>query len=90
MTKPTGSQVSPLLTAALRGSLDSVEWFLSDTPKRQYLEFGESPTAKEDPRLRRVMQSPGGFDGAVSKWLGLQRMHISPPPPLPSPPFHGI
>lgn len=75
MTKPMGRQVSPLLTAALGGSLDSVEWFLSDTPKRQYLEFGESPTAREDPRLRRIRQSPGGFDRAVSKWLGLQRTY---------------
>ena len=29
----------PLLQAALKGSLASVEWFLSDMPTRQYLEF---------------------------------------------------
>jgi hypothetical protein len=72
IVKATGSQVPPLLTAAIEGSLPSVEWFLSDTPTRQYLEFGKSKVAKEDPRLKHLKQSPGGFDRAVTKWLGLQ------------------
>ncbi|ETS87326.1 hypothetical protein PFICI_01154 [Pestalotiopsis fici W106-1] len=72
IVKATGSQVPPLLTAAVEGSLASVEWFLSDTPTRQYLEFGKSKVAKEDPRLKHLKQSPGGFDRAITKWLGLQ------------------
>ncbi|KAH6660295.1 ankyrin repeat-containing domain protein [Truncatella angustata] len=72
MVKATGSQVPPLLTAAVEGSLASVEWFLSDTPMRQYLEFGKSRVAKEDPRLKHLIQSPGGFDRAITKWLDLQ------------------
>ncbi|KAI1847358.1 hypothetical protein JX266_006583 [Neoarthrinium moseri] len=72
MVKATGTHVPPLLTAAINGSLASVEWFLSDTPTRQYLEFGKSKVAKEDPRLKHLVQSPGGFDRAINKWLGLQ------------------
>lgn len=68
----TGSQVPPLLTAAQEGCLTSVEWFLSDTPMRQYLEFGKSKVAQEDPRLKHLNKSSGGFDRAVGKWLGLQ------------------
>lgn len=72
IVKATGSRVPPLLTAAVEGSLASVEWFLSDTPMRQYLEFGKSKVAKEDPRLKHLSQSPGGFDRAITKWLDLQ------------------
>lgn len=76
VVKATGSKVPPLLTAALSGSLQSVEWFISDTPMRQYLEFGNSKTAKDDPRLKHLSQSPGGFDRAILKWLGIQSEFI--------------
>ncbi|KAI1764033.1 ankyrin [Hypoxylon sp. FL1150] len=72
VVKATGSKIPPLLTAALCGSLESVEWFVSDTPTRHYLEFGKSKTAKEDPRLKHLNEAPGGFDKAISKWLGVQ------------------
>ncbi|KAK9418110.1 putative Ankyrin repeat-containing domain protein [Seiridium unicorne] len=72
IVKATGSKVPPLLTAAIEGSLASVEWFLSDTPMRRYLEFGKSKVAQEDPRLKHLIQSPGGFDRAITKWLDLQ------------------
>ncbi|KAH8675444.1 ankyrin repeat protein [Xylariales sp. PMI_506] len=72
VVKATGSQVPPLLTAAVAGSLVSVEWFLSDTPMRHYLEFGQSKVAKEDTRLKHLSQAPGGFDKAITKWLSLQ------------------
>ncbi|KAK8049555.1 hypothetical protein PG994_011285 [Apiospora phragmitis] len=72
MTKTTGSQVPPILTAALVGSLNSVEWFVSDIPMRQYLEFGSFDSARDDPRLKHLSQSPGGFDRAIIKWLGNQ------------------
>ncbi|KAH9887785.1 ankyrin repeat protein [Xylariomycetidae sp. FL2044] len=72
VVKPTNSQVPPLLTAANTGSLESVEWFIGDAPKRYYLEFGQSKIAKEDPRLRHLNEAPGGFDRAIMKWLGAQ------------------
>ncbi|KAI1119584.1 ankyrin repeat protein [Nemania sp. NC0429] len=72
MVRPTGSKVPPLLTAALKGSLESVEWFLGDAPLRYYREFGASKVAKEDPRLKHLKESPGGFDRAITKWLGIQ------------------
>lgn len=78
IVKATGTQVPPLLTAASAGSLTSVEWFLSDTPMRLYLEFGKSKVAKEDPHLRHLTQSPGGFDRAITKWLGVQSKLITP------------
>jgi hypothetical protein len=72
VVKPTGSKAPPLLTAALWGSLESVEWFLGDAPMRYYREFGESKIAKEDPRLKHLNESPGGFDRAITRWLGIQ------------------
>ncbi|RYC64850.1 hypothetical protein CHU98_g1360 [Xylaria longipes] len=69
VVKSTGSKVPPLLRAALKGSLDSVEWFLGDAPMRHYREFGTSKVAREDPRLKHLNESPGGFDRAITKWL---------------------
>lgn len=62
---------SPLLHAARCGSMESVQWFLSDAPLRIYLEFGKSKAAK-DARLKHLNQFPGGFDKAVTSWLGAQ------------------
>ncbi|KAI0543186.1 ankyrin repeat protein [Xylaria digitata] len=72
VVKPTGSKAPPLLTAALKGSIESVEWFLGDAPMRHYREFGTSKVAREDLRLKHLNESPGGFDRAISKWLGIQ------------------
>ncbi|KAF2964674.1 hypothetical protein GQX73_g8909 [Xylaria multiplex] len=72
VVKPTGSKAPPLLTAALKGSIESVEWFLGDAPMRYYREFGVSKVAKEDLRLKHLNESPGGFDRAIAKWLGIQ------------------
>ncbi|KAF3061193.1 hypothetical protein GL218_03903 [Daldinia childiae] len=72
VVKTTGSKIPPLLTAALRGSLESTEWFVSDAPMRLYSEFGKSKVAKEDPRLKHLSDAPGGFDRAIAKWLGAQ------------------
>ncbi|KAI0111527.1 ankyrin [Daldinia grandis] len=72
VVKTTGSKIPPLLTAALRGSLESTEWFVSDAPMRLYSEFGKSKVAKEDPRLKHLSEAPGGFDRAIAKWLGAQ------------------
>ncbi|KAI0199190.1 ankyrin repeat protein [Astrocystis sublimbata] len=72
VVKATGSQVPPLLTAALEGSLDSVEWFMGDAPMRHYQDFGKSKVAKEDQRLKHLNESAGGFNRAIAKWLGIQ------------------
>ncbi|KAK3329602.1 hypothetical protein B0H66DRAFT_31713 [Apodospora peruviana] len=67
--KQTGIKTSPLLFAAEAGCIESVEWFLTDIPLRLYLEFTKSKAAREDPRLKHLAQAPGGFEGAISKWL---------------------
>jgi len=64
-----GTKTSPLLTAALAGCLESVEWFLSEIPLRHYLEFAKSKAAREDLRLKHLGQTPGGIEGAITKWL---------------------
>jgi hypothetical protein len=67
--KPSGTETSPLLLAASAGRIETVEWFLSDTPLRHYLTFAKSEAARKDARLKHLAQAPGGFDGAISKWL---------------------
>jgi hypothetical protein len=52
-----------------------VEWFLSDTPLRHYLAFTKSKAARDDVRLKHLAQAPGGFEGAISKWLNDQSEH---------------
>lgn len=74
MSKSTGTKTSPLLLAARAGSIESVEWFLSDTPLRQYLEFSKSKVASEDSRLIHLSQASGGFEKVITKWLGSQSM----------------
>ncbi|KAF4337053.1 ankyrin repeat [Fusarium beomiforme] len=68
--KSTGLRTPPLLHAALGGSVESVELFLGDAPHRLYGEFAKSKASKEDSRFKHLKESPGGFDRAVSKWLG--------------------
>ena len=76
VTRTTGLKTPPLLHAALGGSLEGVEFFLSDAPHRLYGEFGKSPAALEDARLKHLNQSSKGFERAISKWLGADgRLH---------------
>jgi hypothetical protein len=63
----TGHKTSPLLLAAKFGSIESVEFFLSDTPLRHYSEFAKAN--QDDKRLKNLSLSPGGFEKAISKWL---------------------
>ena len=67
--RSTGVQNPPLLHAIAGSHLDSVEFFLSDTPHRLYNEFAKTKHAREDSRLQHIMASPGGFNNAVSNWL---------------------
>ncbi|KAF4494819.1 ankyrin repeat [Fusarium agapanthi] len=68
--KSSGLRTPPLLHAALGGSVESVELFLGDVPHRLYGEFAKSKASKEDSRFKHLKESPGGFDRAISKWLG--------------------
>ncbi|KAJ4196882.1 hypothetical protein NW755_001653 [Fusarium falciforme] len=70
VVRTSGQKTPPLLHAALAGNLEGVEFFLGDAPHRLYSEFGKSKAAREDSRLRHLKESPGGFDRAISKWLG--------------------
>ncbi|OHE91823.1 hypothetical protein CORC01_12897 [Colletotrichum orchidophilum] len=72
VVRSTGVKTPPLLLAAMAGNIESVEWFLGDAPHRHYVDFGKSKAAREDPRLKHLSQAPGGFDRAISKWLGIQ------------------
>lgn len=63
-----GSKHSPLLEAARAGSIESVEWMLSDAPIRHYLSFAE--TNKNDKRLIALSQAGGGIDKAIHTWYG--------------------
>jgi ankyrin repeat protein len=76
VVKTTGTKIPPLLHAAAAGSIESVEWFMGDTPHRFYLEFGRSKAAQADTRLKHLNQASGGFDRAVSRWLGIQNEYV--------------
>lgn len=72
ISRPKDSTESPLLRTAQKGCIESVEWFLSDAPLRNYLEFSKSKAAKDDLRLKHLNQSHGGFEKAVTRWLGAE------------------
>ncbi|KAL2141434.1 hypothetical protein VTI28DRAFT_2434 [Corynascus sepedonium] len=67
-----GTEKSPLLIAASASQIETFKWFLSDTPLRQYLAFANSKGARNDARLKHLAQTPGGVEGAISKWLNDQ------------------
>lgn len=60
-------KISPLLRAAQSGSVDSVEWFMSDAPLRRYKEFAEAN--KHDKRIKSLESSGKGFDKTIGTWL---------------------
>ncbi|OAA73258.1 ankyrin repeat protein [Cordyceps fumosorosea ARSEF 2679] len=70
VVRTSGVQTPPLLHAALGGRLECVEFFLSDVPHRLYAEYSRTKQAREDSRLKHLMDAPGGFSRAISKWLG--------------------
>ncbi|XWW92272.1 hypothetical protein V2A60_000195 [Cordyceps javanica] len=70
VVRTSGVQTPPLLHAALGGRLECVEFFLSDVPHRLYSEFSKTKQARDDSRLKHLMDAPGGFNRAISKWLG--------------------
>ncbi|KAM7187495.1 Ankyrin repeat-containing domain protein [Naviculisporaceae sp. PSN 640] len=72
VVRATGMKIPPLLHATAAVSIESVEWFLGDTPFRLYSEFGQSKAAVTDPKLKHLVQIPGAFDRAINRWLGAQ------------------
>jgi ankyrin repeat protein len=63
----SGPQVPPLLRAAYSGTLEQVEWMLSDAPLRCYKQFAQAH--QDDKRLQKISTSAGGFDGALKGFL---------------------
>jgi hypothetical protein len=60
----------PLLQAAKLGSIDAVEWFMSDAPMRRYKEFAESN--KHDKRIKTLEEAGKGFDKTIGSWLAMK------------------
>ena len=57
----------PLLQAIRAGSIDSVEWLMSDAPMRRYKEFAERN--KTDKRIKTLVETEIGFHKTVASWL---------------------
>lgn len=64
------------MQAAFKGSLASVEWFLSDAPERHYKDFAEA--YKHHKLIAHLNTAGGGFDKVLSKWLGARRKLTEP------------
>lgn len=62
----------PLLAAAFYGKLESVKWFLSNSPVEQYLAFAKA--YEHDKRFKHLAVSAGGIEKAIKNWLGSRSM----------------
>ncbi|KAM0715936.1 hypothetical protein Q7P37_008450 [Cladosporium fusiforme] len=60
-------QVPPLLMAVYHGTLEQVEWILSDAPLRCYKHYAESH--QTDKRLQKISERAGGVDGVFKAFL---------------------
>ncbi|KAG9236672.1 hypothetical protein BJ875DRAFT_524495 [Amylocarpus encephaloides] len=60
-------RIPPLLQAAHMGSIDSLEWFMSDAPMRRYKEFAEENM--NDKRIKTLSETGKGFDKTIGTWL---------------------
>ena len=69
-------RIPPVLQAAKAGSVQAVEWFMSDAPLRRYKEF--AGINQHDKRIRALEESGNGFDKTIRTWLSAK----SKPPPL--------
>lgn len=61
------------MQAAYNGSLQTVEWLLSDAPIRCYNEFAEANS--NDKRIKCLSEAGGGFEACVRQFLGA-RSHL--------------
>ena len=71
-----GSSVSPLLIAAKKGSLESLEYLLSDTPVRLYHEFAKENG--DDKRVKKLAQAEGGIEKAITDWYYANEASLIP------------
>lgn len=60
-------RIPPVLQAAKVGSVESVEWFMSDAPMRRYKEF--AGVNQQDKRIRTLEDSAKGFQKTINNWL---------------------
>ena len=58
----------PIFSVAFQGSLESLEYFLTDAPLRRYIEFAESHSG--DKRIAALSKSEGSLQNSLKKWLG--------------------
>ncbi|KAG8626930.1 hypothetical protein KVT40_005875 [Elsinoe batatas] len=72
--KPIDNSHPPLLEASRLGSLESVEYFLSDAATRHYQEFAEKHS--HDKRLQTLAEAQGGLQAALGGWLSA-RSHLA-------------
>jgi ankyrin repeat protein len=63
----SGPQVPPLLQAAFSGTLEQVEWMLSDAPLRCYKHFAQAH--QDDKNLQKFQSTTIGFEGALKGFL---------------------
>ncbi|KIW09024.1 uncharacterized protein PV09_00918 [Verruconis gallopava] len=70
----SGTQISPLLLAAQSGTLEILEYFLSDTPLRLYQEF--LTAYKDDMRVKRLSRGLGGVHKAISDWYHANQEYL--------------
>jgi len=69
-----GPQVPPLLRAVYDGTLEQVEWMLSDAPLRCYKQFAQAH--QDDKRLQKISTSAGSFETALKGFLK-SRSHLA-------------
>ncbi|XMA08763.1 hypothetical protein WAI453_001554 [Rhynchosporium graminicola] len=67
-------RVPPLLQAARFGSVESVEWFMSEAPLRRYNEFAEAN--KHDKRIKTLTDSKKGFEKIISSWMNAKSTYF--------------
>ncbi|KAI5456164.1 ankyrin repeat-containing domain protein [Mariannaea sp. PMI_226] len=65
----TGLNVTPLLHAALGGSMKSIKFFLGDAPRQLYAEFSASTVGQRDLQLELLEHTTGGLKRAITEWL---------------------
>ncbi|KAF2839151.1 ankyrin [Patellaria atrata CBS 101060] len=57
----------PPLECALNGSLETLEWFLSDSPLRRYSEFAKAH--EDDKRVKNLAKSSNDLEQIIYSWL---------------------
>lgn len=68
------------MSAASKGNLDSIRWFLSDVPEQKYKEFAANFADIDD--VKSIASIPGGFEGVLSSWLTSLRKYSGREPRL--------